>query len=106
MSLPTEALVLEPTADGLMTLFSEDFGEWFYNRDGAYAEAKITDVDTTLASSLTVLDVCCGLGYNTAAALAAVTQVNPGCQVRVFALELDRCGGAVASQLAGLSVGR
>ncbi|MEP0926972.1 MULTISPECIES: hypothetical protein [Cyanophyceae] len=76
MSLPIETLVLEPTADGLMTLFLEDFGKWFYKRDGAYAEAKITDVDTTLAPTLTVLDVCCGLGYNTAAALAAVTQVT------------------------------
>ncbi|MBD2109036.1 MnmC family methyltransferase [Nodosilinea sp. FACHB-13] len=95
MSLPTGALVLEPTADGSMTLFSEDFGEWFHSRDGAYAEAKTTYVDATnLASlalnpTLTVLDVCYGLGYNTAAALSTVAQVNPACQVRLVALELD-----------------
>ncbi|MBD2233484.1 tRNA (5-methylaminomethyl-2-thiouridine)(34)-methyltransferase MnmD [Phormidium tenue] len=95
MSLPTGALVLEPTADGSMTLFSEDFGEWFHSRDGAYAEAKATYVDATglaslaLAPTLTVLDVCYGLGYNTAAALATVAQVNPACQVRLVALELD-----------------
>jgi tRNA U34 5-methylaminomethyl-2-thiouridine-forming methyltransferase MnmC len=95
MSLPTGALVLEPTADGSMTLFSEDFGEWFHSRAGAYAEAKTTYVEATdlanlaLAPTLTVLDVCYGLGYNTAAALATVAQVNPACQVRLIALELD-----------------
>lgn len=95
MSLPTGALVLEPTADGSMTLFSEDFGEWFHSREGAYAEAKTTYVDATdlaslaLAPTLTILDVCYGLGYNTAAALSTVAQVNSACQVRLVALELD-----------------
>ncbi len=78
-----------------MTLFSEDFGEWFHSRQGAYTEAKATYVETTdlptlaLAPTLRVLDVCYGLGYNTAAALTAVAQVNPTCQVRLIALELD-----------------
>lgn len=95
MSFPTGALALEPTADGSMTLFSEDFGEWFHSRDGAYTEAKTTYVGATdlaklaLAPTLSVLDVCYGLGYNTAAALATVAQVNPACQVRLMALELD-----------------
>jgi tRNA U34 5-methylaminomethyl-2-thiouridine-forming methyltransferase MnmC len=91
----TGALVPEPTADGSMTLFSEDFGEWFHSREGAYAEAQTTYVKATdlptlaLAPTLTLLDVCYGLGYNTAAALATIAQVNPDCQIRLVALELD-----------------
>lgn len=95
MLTPTGALVLEPTADGSMTLFSEDFGEWFHSRQGAYAEAYATYVDATdlarlaLAPTLTLLDVCYGLGYNTAAALETILRVNPGCRVRLVGLELD-----------------
>jgi tRNA U34 5-methylaminomethyl-2-thiouridine-forming methyltransferase MnmC len=92
----TGALTPEPTADGSFTLFSEDFGEWFHSREGAYAEAFQTYVEATdlatLATrpTLTILDVCYGLGYNTAAALATIEQVNPHCQVTLVGLELDR----------------
>jgi tRNA U34 5-methylaminomethyl-2-thiouridine-forming methyltransferase MnmC len=92
----TGALIPEPTADGSFTLFSEDFGEWFHSREGAYAEAFQTYVEATdlvtLATrpTLTILDVCYGLGYNTAAALATLEQVNPHCQVALVGLELDR----------------
>jgi len=91
----TGALTPEPTADGSFTLFSEDFGEWFHSREGAYAEAFQTYVEATdLATlaqgpTLTILDVCYGLGYNTAAALATIQQVNPHCQVTLVGLELD-----------------
>ena len=36
-----------------------------------------------------ILDVCYGLGYNTAAALETIWQVNPDCAVEVKALEID-----------------
>jgi len=89
------ALTLEATADGSFTLFSEDFGEWFHSRAGAYTEAYTTYVEATdltqlaQTESLTLLDVCYGLGYNTAAALATVRQVNPRCNVHLVGLELD-----------------
>ncbi|MBE9138381.1 hypothetical protein IQ254_14490 [Nodosilinea sp. LEGE 07088] len=95
MRSPTGNLVLAPTADGSMTLFSEDFGEWFHSRAGAYTEAYTTYVDATglvrlaQSPSLNLLDVCYGLGYNTAAALDTILQVNPACQVQLMALELD-----------------
>ncbi|MEY3297418.1 MAG: tRNA 5-methylaminomethyl-2-thiouridine biosynthesis bifunctional protein MnmC [Cyanobacteriota bacterium] len=93
--LPTGSLTPEPTADGSFTLFSEDFGEWFRSREGAYTEAYTTYVEATdltrlaQADALTLLDVCYGLGYNTAAALATVRQVNPQCRVHLIGLELD-----------------
>ncbi len=95
MNFPTGALTPEPTADGSFTLFSEAFGEWFHSREGAYAEALTTYVEATdlviLAQQdrLTILDVCYGLGYNTAAALTTIQQVNPHCRVTLVGLELD-----------------
>ena len=62
---------------------------------GAYAEAFTTYVEATNlatlahADSLTILDVCYGLGYNTAAALTTIQRVNPYCQVTLVGLELD-----------------
>jgi tRNA U34 5-methylaminomethyl-2-thiouridine-forming methyltransferase MnmC len=91
----TGSLTPEPTADGSFTLFSEDFGEWFHSRNGAFAEAFQTYVEATNlavlanAPSLTILDVCYGLGYNTAAALTTIQQVNPRCRVTWVGLELD-----------------
>ncbi|MGB3310469.1 MAG: MnmC family methyltransferase [Nodosilinea sp.] len=52
MPVSTGALVLAPTADGAMTLFSEDFGECFHSCQGAYAEAYATYVDATELASL------------------------------------------------------
>jgi len=91
----TGPLTPEPTADGSYTLFSEDFGEWFHSRAGAYAEAHTTYVEGTdlptlaLQPRLTLLDVCYGLGYNSAAALETIHRINPQCQVTLVALELD-----------------
>ncbi|MEM9163971.1 MAG: MnmC family methyltransferase [Cyanobacteria bacterium P01_F01_bin.4] len=86
----------EPTSDGSYTFFSEEFGEWFHSREGAYAEAHQTYVIVTqlaaraaTAEEIALLDVCYGLGYNTAAALQAIWQVNPACKVTVRALEIN-----------------
>ena len=95
MTLLTGALTPEPTADGSFTLFSEDFGEWFHSREGAYTEAYTTYVQATdlaqlaRAGQITLLDVCYGLGYNSAAALTTLQQVNPGATCHLVGLELD-----------------
>ncbi|MGD1866224.1 MAG: tRNA (5-methylaminomethyl-2-thiouridine)(34)-methyltransferase MnmD [Phormidesmis sp.] len=87
------------TGDGSCTFYSEMFGEWFHSRDGACNEAQKTYVEASnLAAraqqksegeSLKILDVCYGLGYNTAAALETIWRVNPRCVVDVQALEID-----------------
>lgn len=88
-------LILELTSDGSPTFFSEDFGEWFHSRAGARTEAQETYVQATglvkRASSppVRILDVCYGLGYNSAAALEALWQANSDCQIELVALELD-----------------
>lgn len=87
--------VPQPTADGSFTFFSEEFGETFHSTQGAKAEAFQKFVAATrlleLAQGdrLCLLDVCYGLGYNTAAALETIWAVNPRCHVTVRALEID-----------------
>ena len=91
----SNGLTLEITGDGSATFYSEEFGEWFHCRSGAYTDAQRNYVDAAnipelaKADRLCILDVCYGLGYNTAAALDTIQQVNPDCQVTIRALEIN-----------------
>jgi tRNA U34 5-methylaminomethyl-2-thiouridine-forming methyltransferase MnmC len=84
------------TGDGSFTFFSQEFGEAFHSQRGAKAEAFAKFAIATnlpqLASRshLQLLDVCYGLGYNTAAALETIWSINPNCRVTLYGLELDR----------------
>lgn len=88
-------LVPELTADGSYTFFSAEFGEAFHSQYGAKQEAELKFVEPTQLAykaqqpSLHLLDVCYGLGYNTAAALATIWSINPHCRVTWIGLELD-----------------
>lgn len=90
------------TADGSYTFFSAAFNEAFHSTFGARQEAVFKFVRPThlpekaAQPALTLLDICYGLGYNTAAALEAIWTVNPDCRVRVLGLELDP-GVAIAA---------
>lgn len=83
------------TADGSFTFFSNEFGETFHSRWGAREESLMKFVRTAQIQhkaqqpTLRLLDVCYGLGYNTAAALENIWQVNPNCRVELVGLELD-----------------
>ncbi|GAB4374497.1 MAG: MnmC family methyltransferase [Elainellaceae cyanobacterium] len=87
--------VPQPTKDGSFTFFSEEFGETFHSQEGAKAEAfqkfaQATNlVEKAQSGHLRLLDVCYGLGYNTAAALETIWAANPACVVEVYGLELD-----------------
>lgn len=86
----------QTTGDGSETFFSETFGEAFHSRHGASREAlekfalpcHLPERAAT-RDRLRLLDVCYGLGYNSAAALDAIWAVNPECRVELYALELD-----------------
>jgi tRNA U34 5-methylaminomethyl-2-thiouridine-forming methyltransferase MnmC len=85
----------QPTADGSFTFFSAEFGQAFHSSYGARSEALDKYVAGTQLSqrahrsSLQILDICYGLGYNSAAALAEIWRVNPSCQVEIMALEIS-----------------
>ena len=83
------------TDDGSFTFFSTEFGEAFHSSQGARNEAFLKYAQATNLAQraqrdrLRLLDVCYGLGYNTAAALEVIWTTNPACQVEVYGLELD-----------------
>ncbi|NEP76244.1 tRNA (5-methylaminomethyl-2-thiouridine)(34)-methyltransferase MnmD [Okeania sp. SIO2G5] len=91
----SDAFVPQVTADGSYTFFSPEFQEAFHSHQGAKLEAELKFVETTQLArlahqpTLRLLDVCYGLGYNTAAALDTIWRVNPDCHVQWFGLELD-----------------
>jgi tRNA U34 5-methylaminomethyl-2-thiouridine-forming methyltransferase MnmC len=84
------------TDDGSYTFFSEEFGQTFHSKYGAREESIFKYAIPTLLSEkasrghLRILDICYGLGYNSAAALATIWRSNPDCTVEIIALELDR----------------
>lgn len=84
------------TDDGSYTFYSAEFGQTFHSKYGAKAESIYKFAIPTLLAAkasrghLRLLDICYGLGYNTAAALATIWQANPACTVELVALELDR----------------
>jgi tRNA U34 5-methylaminomethyl-2-thiouridine-forming methyltransferase MnmC len=84
------------TDDGSYTFFSEEFGQTFHSKYGAKEESLFKYAIPTLLAQkadrghLRLLDICYGLGYNSAAALSTIWRSNPACQVEIIALELDR----------------
>ncbi len=84
------------TKDGSFTFFSPEFNESFHSHYGAKQEAlykfvipcKLPEL-ATQTNSIKLLDICYGLGYNTAAALATIWQINPQCHIELMALELN-----------------
>jgi tRNA U34 5-methylaminomethyl-2-thiouridine-forming methyltransferase MnmC len=97
------------TQDGSYTFRSGEFGETFHSTQGAKTEAiqkfvEATDlIEKAQRPILRLLDVCYGLGYNTAAALESIWRINPDCRVEVYGLELDLTvpRGAAVPELLG-----
>lgn len=84
------------TDDGSYTFFSQEYKEAYHSSSGARQEAEKKFIESCQIvqkareqPSLKLLDICYGLGYNTAAALAAIWTANPNCQVELIALEID-----------------
>ncbi len=84
------------TADGSFTFFSEDFGELFHSHYGAYQESFYKfSVPTQLEYQaqkpvIRILDICYGLGYNTATAIQTIWSTNSNCYIDIVALELNQ----------------
>ena len=89
-------LVPQSTKDGSYTFFSDEFQEAFHSCHGAKQEAEIKFVQPTLIkeiaqhrNSIRILDICYGLGYNSAAAMEAIWKVNSQCHIDLVALEIS-----------------
>jgi len=92
-SLPLGTLSAYATADGSFSLYSSHFNEAFHSSAGALTEAHAKFVDPAQlerfsgSKQLRVLDVCVGLGYNSAALIDAL-QGN-SISLQWWGLELD-----------------
>lgn len=93
--MTNDNFVPQLTADGSFTFTSQEFDEAFHSHYGAKQESFLKFVvPTQLAARahkpvVRLLDICYGLGYNTAAALQTIWAVNPNCDVEVIGLELN-----------------
>ncbi|MFQ5474857.1 MAG: tRNA (5-methylaminomethyl-2-thiouridine)(34)-methyltransferase MnmD [Candidatus Nanoarchaeia archaeon] len=84
------------TGDGSITFYNQEFNQIYHSKSGAEEEAvKKFAVPCDVSGRakkghLKILDICFGIGYNTAAAFDAAMESNPSCSVEVVALENDR----------------
>ena len=85
------------TKDGSATYHNEKYDEAYHSLTGAKEEAvkkyaEPCDIrGLARKGSVKILDVCFGLGYNSAAAIDAALEANPGCKIKITGLENDQC---------------
>lgn len=90
---PEKELVL--CEDGTNTLFSKEFNEPYHStKDGALHESLEKHVKPALTlhknkCSLTILDICFGLGYNTFATIYYIKKYNLKTKVHILSPEFD-----------------
>lgn len=91
-----KTLTPQPTNDGSYTFFSEEFEELFHSHSGAKQEAQYKFVEpcqlqekAAIKNTIKILDICYGLGYNSAAALETIWAINPEIKIEFVALERD-----------------
>lgn len=83
------------TKDLSVTFHNERFDESYKCLGGAASESKIKFVgpariaELAKKGSIRILDVCFGLGYNSAAAIDAALESNPDCKLEIIGLEND-----------------
>lgn len=84
------------TADNTETFLNEKVNECYHSQTGAVEEAlkkyalpcKIKELAKE-RGKITILDVCFGLGYNSAMAISVALEENPDCEIEVTGLEND-----------------
>ncbi len=92
---PKDKLTSLITADGSLTFFSDTFGEAFHSIHGAKQEAESKFVIPTRIRDkakqqhcVNILDVCYGLGYNSAAAIACIQDLDANAaHIQIIGLE-------------------
>jgi len=84
------------TEDSSITLFNEKYQEHYHSTKGAVEESfekfvkpcKIAEL--TKKGKIVILDVCFGVGYNSAAAIEVALEANPDCKIEIIGLENDQ----------------
>jgi tRNA U34 5-methylaminomethyl-2-thiouridine-forming methyltransferase MnmC len=102
--LETCELKLVRTGDGTFTLYSENFGEAMHSDSGAYEEALLKHVRPSSVfdnnkSSVKVLDVGFGMGYNTLALVHEAYRQNREIKIEAVCLEYDNSYSDILFQI-------
>ena len=83
------------TADNSESFMNEEVGESYHSHTGGVEEAlkkyaipcKIKELAKT--GKIRILDVCFGMGYNSAMAITVALEEIPDCEIEVIGLEYD-----------------
>jgi len=83
------------TGDGSYTFVDDEYGEVLHSITGAEEEAIKKYAEPTNIAELAkkgeinILDVCFGVGYNSAAAIDAALKTNSKCKINIVGLEVN-----------------
>ncbi len=76
-----------------MTFYSDQYKEFYHSTTGAKEEVLKKFVepckDLFNKPKLNILDICFGLGYNSAGLIDSVLKLNPDCKINIIGLEND-----------------
>ncbi len=84
------------TKDSSITFYSEKYQETYHSISGAVEEAVKKFAEPCRIKELAkkgdvrILDICFGLGYNSAAAIDIALGENPNCKIEIIGLEKDK----------------
>ncbi len=90
------ALEQKTTADGSITYYNPDVDETYHSTSGAYDEAmrkyahalELAEI-AGHAEKIRILDICFGMGYNSAAAIDVIRSVSKTVPIEIVGLEID-----------------
>ena len=81
------------TKDNSVTFYSDQYKEFYHSTTGAKEEVLKKFVepckDLFNKDNINVLDICFGLGYNSAGLIDSVLKLNPDCKINIIGLEND-----------------
>ncbi|HLD01094.1 MAG TPA: MnmC family methyltransferase [Candidatus Nanoarchaeia archaeon] len=83
------------TADNSETFLNEQLKETYHSQTGAVEEAlkKYAEpckiAERARQGSIKILDICFGMGYNSAMAIEVALKENPHCEIEIVGLEYD-----------------
>jgi len=83
------------TKDGSETFYNIEAKQCYHSVSGAVEEALKKHVEPSKvgivakSSSLKILDICFGIGYNSAVAIDEALKENPDCKIEITAIEKD-----------------
>jgi len=83
------------TKDSSITFYNEEYGEAYHSVTGAVEEAYKKFAEPALGavkgkSEVKILDVCFGLGYNSAAIIDRILEHNLRAEITIVGLEKDK----------------